>query len=284
MVLPTKTNIKKVIHECDAVLLGIENMCVNVGSSFSLEEIKDLTSLLKENQTELFICLNKNMHNDDLEHLKYILLELEKLNLTGIFYYDIALVQLKKELNLKTPLVWSQEHLTTNYLTMNYWKDIGVEYTYVSAEITLEEILEIKKNTTMKLVVPIFGYLPMFVSKRHLVKNYQEYFNLNSDFQNYKLFKEDKYYPIEDDSLGTTVYSSHILDGYEEYKLLRENAIDYVTLNSYQIKDDDFIKILKRYNTLNDKDNRWIEETFPNIDKGFLYKETVYRVKKNEKK
>ena len=36
----------------------------------------------------------------------------------------------------------------------------------------LDNILEIRKNTQVKLMVNIFGYLPMFVSKRHIVKNY----------------------------------------------------------------------------------------------------------------
>lgn len=56
-----------------------------------------------------------------------------------------------------------------------------IDYTYLSAEITLDEIIEISKNTSVKLIVPTFGYLPIFASMRHTVKNYLNRFNLKDN-------------------------------------------------------------------------------------------------------
>ena len=55
------------------------------------------------------------------DYLKAVLLELNNYDITGVMYYDISIVNLKEKLNLKYDLVWSQEHLTTNYFTCNYW-------------------------------------------------------------------------------------------------------------------------------------------------------------------
>lgn len=283
MTMPTKHNLQQVILYSDAILLGIETMCTNLPDSYSLEEIEDI--IVKYPKVEVFVALNKNMHSNDLSLLKKLLLALETLPICGIFYYDIAIVQYHKSLSLHIPLVWSQEHLTTNYATMNYWYKENVEYTYVSSEITLDELLTIKKNTKMKLIIPLFGYLPMFVSKRHLVPNYLEYFKLGKiKERKYAIKKEENIYPIDSTKDGTVVYSAHILNGFLELKQLEEAGIDYITMNSYRIDDTVFSNIVKMYKERNYKADGEIETELPNIDKGFLYKETVYRVKNNEKK
>lgn len=267
--------IKKSINLIDGFIIGINGLSVNTSLNINKEEIDTYLSLGKE----VFVSLNKNMFNDDLENLKETLVYLNNKNIKGVLFYDLSILNLVKKLKLNIPLVWSQEHLTNNYLTCNYYAEKGVEFVNISGEITLKEILEIRKNTDLKLIVPIFGYLPMFNSKRHIVNNYLDTFNLEKNSKIYYMYKEGKKYPIIDNELGTTAYSSQILDGYEELNILKDNNIDYVTLNSFNIEDDKFIKVLKIYN--GEKNN--IDDLFSNLDKGFLYKETIYRVKKDEK-
>jgi len=281
MILPTKQNIDNVIKYSDAILVGLENLSVNMPDAYTVNEIKELCD--KYQNKDIFVALNKNMHTKDLEDLKSALIELDNLNLSGIFYYDISVVQYRNDLNLKTPLVWSQEHLTTNYATMNYWNSKNIEYAYVSSEITLDEIETIKKESSMKLIVPIFGYLPMFVSKRNLINNYKEYFNIKDDSKTYEIEKEERKYPIDNNNLGTVVYSSAILNGLEEFERLENIDVSYVTLNSYRIPEDKFIEVVKLFSKREYKSTE-IDKMFDNTDKGFLYKETIYRVKKNEKK
>ena len=258
----------------DGIIVGVEKLCMNMPTSFSLEEIKGINT-----DKEIFVSLNKNMFNKDIDLLKETLIELDKLNIKGILFYDIAVVNLKKELNLKTPLVWSQEHLTTNYLTANFWNKYGCSYVYLSNEITLNEINEIKENTNMFTMSTIFGYLPMFVSRRHLVKNYLDTFNIKDNSKINYLFKEDNYYKIIDSEDGTIAYSSHILNGVEEMLSIKS---DYVVLNSFGIDDDIFMEVLEMYNNVNKSNVKEYNEkinSMLNTNKGFLYKETIYKVK-----
>lgn len=283
MVMPTRENMKDVLQYSDAILVGLKDMSVNMPDYFTLDEIKKIKNICKEKNIEVFVALNKNMHTKDLEPLNNILSTIDNLDINGIFYYDISLVQYKEELKFNTPLVWSQEHLTTNYATMNYWYSKGIKYTYVSSEITLDEIEMINKESNMNLIVPIFGYLPMFVSKRNLVNNYKDYFNLKDESFNYELEKEDRKYPIDNNDLGTVVYSSSILNGLLELEKLENLNVSYVTLNSYRIPNDKFIQVASLFSKREYRSDK-IDNMFSNTDKGFLYKETIYRVKKNEKK
>lgn len=263
----------------DGFIIGIKDMSVN--SNMYIEDLSILDSIDKD----IFICLNKNMHNGDLDKLKEILIELNKYNIKGVLYYDIAVLSIYNELDLNYDLLWAQEHLTTNSSTINYWNSFGVNYTYLSSDITEEEIIEISKNTKSKLMVNLFGYLPMFVSKRHIVKNYLEYFKLYDNGSVNYMTKESKTYPIIDNNVGTSVYSANILNG---IRTSLNIDVDYIVLNSFDIELDKFISVIEMFKSVN-KDNVLeyedkINNMFPNVDNGFLNTKTIYRVKKDEKK
>ena len=138
-----KEMIKEVIDRVDAFLFGVEDFSVNFPFYLTKKDITKVVTEIKGSGKEVFISLNKNFHHDELDSLKSLLTELNELNLDGIFYYDVALVNLKKEGYFSIPLVWNQEHLTTNYDTCNFWQNQGVEMVSLSSEITLEDDLKI---------------------------------------------------------------------------------------------------------------------------------------------
>jgi len=242
----------------DGVLLPLENYSVNFKQTFSFEQIDEILSKV----TEVFILMNKNFHHDELESLKKTLEQLNSKKISGIFFYDLAIMNVKDKIN--HPLIWAQEHLTTSFLSINYWYDKGVMGTLVSNEITKEEIKEIKENTKSKLFLIVFGYVPIFTSKRHLVKNYLKTFHLKEK-KEYFLEKENKKYPIIDSDHGSFVYTSHILDIREDVKDLH---LDYEIYNANEIDEEQFKRVMIK------------KETIPFTDQGFFYKETIYKVKK----
>ena len=272
--------IESLIEDIDGVIVGIKDLSINQPAYFTLDEIKKINEIIKNNGKEIFVSLNKNMFNKDLEILEYTLLQLDNLKLNGILYYDIAIVNFKKNLKLVTPLVWNQEHLTTNYLTSNFWYEYGAKYTMLSSEITIDEINEIALNANAKTMVPIFGYLPMFVSRRHLVKNYLDTFKIKDDSNINYIEKEDKMYAIIDSNDGTIAYSNKCLNGINETLKLN---VDYIVLNSFNINNATFKRVVSMYNIANESNVQEFKEEIDKMldtDTGFLYKETVYEVKK----
>ena len=272
--------IESLIEDIDGVIVGIKDLSINQPAYFTLDEIKKINEIIKNNGKEIFVSLNKNMFNKDLEILEYTLLQLDNLKLNGILYYDIAIVNFKKNLKLVTPLVWNQEHLTTNYLTSNFWYEYGAKYTMLSSEITLDEINEIALNANAKTMVPIFGYLPMFVSRRHLVKNYLDTFKIKDDSNINYIEKENKTYAIIDSNDGTIAYSNKCLNGINETLKLN---VDYIVLNSFNINNATFKRVVSMYNIVNESNIQEFKEEIDKMldtDTGFLYKETVYEVKK----
>lgn len=280
MIIPSALDFSK--DHGDAYLLGYQSLSMNFLTTVDMEQIKLLYNELKQRGKQLFIALNKNFHSCELIHVKEVMLQLAELKIDGILYYDVAVVQLKKKYKIDIPLIWGAEHLTTNYATMNYWHSQGADMAMVSGEITNQEILEIRENTNMPLIVPAFGHLPMFVSERHEVKNYLKYFKLNDHSSVYYMEKEGRRYPVVDNREGTFVYSSYILNAYQEYLDWKQKGIDYVTLNANFINPQVFQKIVEIFECEDGYDSMIDELLEGNTDKGFLYKETVYQVKKYE--
>jgi len=100
----------------DAFIIPLKDFSINYESYFTLDEIKQINT-----EKEVFVSLNKNIHNNELDDLKKVLLELNELNINGVIFYDISVINLKIKLHLNYDMVWAQEHLTTNYSVINFW-------------------------------------------------------------------------------------------------------------------------------------------------------------------
>ena len=281
-VLVNINNIEDINNKSDAYLVGIAPFCVNM-PAFNMNDIKDIIKKCNTNKKDIFIGLNKNIHESELDDLKKILIELDNYKVTGILFYDMALISLKRELKLHNNLVWSQEHMTTNSSTINFFYQKGIKYALLSSELSYDELKEIVDNTKSKLIIPLFGYQSMMVSRRHLVNNYLSTFNINNTDDIRYMSKEGKRYALEEDNNGTIVYSSYILNGLKEALKLSKKD-NYIYLNSFNIPKDIFNKIIDIYKDTNDNNVNQNEDKINKllegkIDKGFLYHETIYKVK-----
>ena len=92
----SNTNIDKYDSYVDGFIFGLKDYSVNLPIELTLDQIKNINT-----DKEIFIAINKNIYSSELEELKDILIELDKLNIKGILYADTCLIMLKKELNLK---------------------------------------------------------------------------------------------------------------------------------------------------------------------------------------
>jgi len=268
----------------DAIIIGFKDFnSLNV-LELDIDEIKELR---KDYNKELYISFNKLIHDNKIELVKKILCELNELDINGLLFDDLGVLQLVKENNLKINLIWSNTHQVTNYITINNYDKMGVKGALVSPDITLSETIEIKENTCLELFVPIFGKFEIFSSNRFLLSNYLKYINRRETDKTYYIENKDIKYPIYEDNNGTHIINGNILNGLNEYVKLLQNNIDYIVINSYDIDNielviNNFKKARKMYEENNVDENvmnSLEKELSDDINKGFLYTETIYKVK-----
>lgn len=278
-------DIKELNYNVDTIIVGINGFNNLNILELSLEEIINIKE--KNTNKEVYISINKSIHDKEIDNLKKILFELDKIKIDGVLFDDISVYQISKEENLELNLIWANIHQTTNYNTINVWNELGVKNAFISPDITLDEIINIKKNTNSFLFVPIFGMFDIFSSNRFLITNYLKYINKDKKSDKYYIENNDIKYPIYEDKNGTHIINGKILNGLSESIELQKYNIDYLLINSYMINNidsviDSFNKAKKMYET-NNVNNEKIKELEKLIDeeqnKGFLYKETFYKVK-----
>ena len=275
LVVPTSTNIKKYEKNAQAFLFGLKNFSYTTKINLNINQIKKIK---QQTNKEIFIKIDKNIFNKDLEKLKQNLIKLDKLNLNGIMFYDLSVMSIAKNLHLKTPIIWNQNYFVTNYKTCNYYEKEGIQGAVISSEITKEEILEIRKNTKLTLFVNIFGYQIMAVSKRKLITNYFKYLKKKNLKKKNYIIEKDKKYRIIQNPEGTIILSDKILNGIKYKQLFEDNNINYLILDQTMIKDKPFLKILDIITN-----NKQEEIPLKNTDELFLNKKTIYKVKKWKK-
>lgn len=274
----TKNNLYE--ETVDGIILPLKDYAVESIISFSLAEIKDI---VKNSECEIFIKINKNLLNEDIDELTNILKELDKLNITGIFFYDLAILELKKELDLKVDLVWNQTHMVNNYRTCDYYYNHGVKYALLGKEITLDEIIEIINKSKITSMVEVVSKPSVAFSKRKLVTNY--YKDLGKEVNNDIVVKEkvtDTNYEFIEDSNGTSIFLDKITNGTSVIKDLYKAGCEYIIFREYGIDNfKDLVIDTKKYIEDKCSDDKYISKYKKLGDStNFFFKKTIYRVKK----
>lgn len=271
----------------DTFIFGLEDYCINY-PSLSLEKIKELSQ-----DTKIFIVINKNIFNSELEDVKNKLIELSKLPILGVLYYDLGILNIVKNENIPIDLVWHQTHMVTNYNTCNYYYDKGVKYGYLANEITLDEILEINQRTSMNLMVQVFGYPIMSHSRRSLLSNYFKSLGKEKKNRIYHLKEKEDTYLLKENKDGASILFGKLINGTKPLFDLIQNNISYGILDMQEVDFEVGDKVYEKFsyilNHISEISNEEQEKIIFDMNKligdstNFFYKKTIYKVKKGDK-
>ncbi len=270
------------IPSCDGIILALQDFAVESTCFFSLKEIQDIIS---HTDKEVFIKVNKNFMNEEIDALKEILIKLDQLKVSGVFFYDLAVLEIKRECSLSLPLVWSQTHMVNNYKTCNYYYSKGVEYALLGKEITLEEIKQIIKNSSIHSMVEVISKPSVAFSKRKLITNF--YKDLGKDSKKEIVVKEkmtDTNYRLREDQEGTSFFLDVITNGTGVIKGLYEAGCEMIIIREFGLEEI-FSELMEdTYSYLQGKclDSSYVTKYQKLGDHtNFFFRKTIYRVKKN---
>lgn len=273
--------------EIDTFIVGLKDFSINY-PSISLEEIKELSS-----KYNLFISVNKNIFNGEIDDLKDKLLELSKLSIMGVLFYDIGVLNIVLENKINVNLIWHQTHMVTNYNTCNYYNSKGVKGAFLANEITLEEILEIKEKTNIELMVEVFGYPIMSHSRRSLLTNYFKSIDKEKENKTYELTDRDNKYLIKEAKDGASILYGKLINGTKPLFDLIGCGINYLVLDMQEVNIglsekviDKYLYILNNHDNISDLERESIISEMNNLigdSTNFFYKKTIYKVKKGDK-
>lgn len=256
---------KLLLKDINGIILYIDKLSVN--SSFYMD-IDDIDKI-ECGDKELFICMNKLMHNKDIDYLRECLLKVRDKNL-HILFYDMAVYNIARELGIEDKLVIYQDHLNASILSNRFYNRLGIKYSFITSDITVEELLLIKRNVDSKIMFLGYGYLPMFYSRRYLISNYLKYIDkFDGEKSKYEIVSDmGKKYTIAEEENGTTIYTDREVNLINYMEQLDE--IDYIVMNSNNIDSDEYLRMVDKFIKREKMDDCYL---------GFLDKKTIYKVK-----
>lgn len=246
-------------QDIGGLILGLEDLSI-YDVNFTLEEIKKIASITGK---DIVVAINKMIHNSDIPLVRSAIKFLENTSVKKILFYDLGVYQIMKEEKSSKESIISLEHLNTSINSNNFYYQDGIKNSFISSDITYKEVLDIKNNTKMNIYYTIYGYLPIFYSRRKLITNYFTYINSEKEEEKYFLQNNNLKYLVKENNFGTIIYSPKInlID-----KINKLTEIDYLVIDLSYEKECNLDTIIKNNN-----------EEPPYL--GFFDTKTVYKMK-----
>lgn len=271
---------------CDGFIIGQDKVSTRLTRSFSSEEIVIASNMAKDAQKEVYILMNRILHDKDEHHYEDFIKSVDSEAITGYIIADIGVLSIAKKLNILHKMVYNPETLLANVFDVHYYHEQGIKGVFLAKEIILEDIIEIGKNRPYPLFMYIHGYLDMFYSKRQLVNAYFENKNLPNpyhDKRNLSVVEEKRpefrYKALEDEA-GTHIFRENVFCGLPYVDEL-SNSVDYIVFDTIFHDDQYTLEILKYYQEPSEEAKAQILDNYKEKwDTGFLFKKTVYKPKK----
>ena len=262
-----RENIDEVLKlDIGGIILSYDDLAVASNFYVNMDDIKEIR---KKTDKIIVVSLNKMMHNKDLAKLEEVLIELDRIKVDMVLFYDVAIIEIKKKLGLDIPLIISQEHLNTSINSNEFYFNQGVEGSLISSDITKEELLEIRKKTDKIIMFTGYGYLPIFYSRRYLITNYFAYIKKEKQGDCYFIRNNDDFYPIVQDEYGTIIYTKEPVNLVNELDDLDD--IDYIVIDGF--KASDLVDVIKNFIK---------KKKMNGLYQGFFHTKSIYKVKKQE--
>ena len=184
VVIPGKMeDINKILNkDIKGIILGVKSLSI-----YPLElDIDNIIDIKNNTDKKVYVIINKMIHNNDLDMVREVINKINDSNIDGIIFYDLGVFNIIKKTNVNKELILSMEHLNAS---------------------TYNEVLDIKSNTGMNIFYMVYGYLPIFYSRRSLITNYFKYIDKENNSDRYYIYNDNMKYMVIEHNFGTIIYS-----------------------------------------------------------------------------
>ncbi|MDD6311149.1 MAG: U32 family peptidase [Firmicutes bacterium] len=207
-------------YGADAVYFGGELFSLRAGAgNLSLDEIREGVSYAHAKGVKCHMAINIYAHNEDIDGLRDYITSIKDIDIDAFIVSDPAIILTIKELIPNAEIHLSTQANMTNYVTANFWHDLGVKRLVMARELTLDEIAEINDKTPDDLEIEAFGHGAMCISYsgRCLLSNFMTGRDANRGAcahpcrYKYRLEEEKRpgeYWPVDEDNRGTYIFNS----------------------------------------------------------------------------
>ena len=146
--------------DISGIIVSLEGLSASYNFTVSLDEIDDIIRMYQDKM--VIISMNKMMHNKDLALIERTLRVLKEKKVL-IMFYDMGVFNIARRLGMSEMLIISQEHLNASTISNRFYQKRGINYSYITSDITYNEVSEIK-DSGMKILYNIYGHIHLVIN------------------------------------------------------------------------------------------------------------------------
>ncbi len=204
----------------DAVYLGGNKLNLRAfADNFSNNELEAGIKYAHDRNKKAYVALNVLPHNEDLEGLEDYLKELYELGIDAAIVSDPGIIMTAREVVPNLELHLSTQANNVNYKSAMFWYKQGLKRIVLARELSMNEIIEMKKKLPEDFEIEAFvhGSMCMSYSGRCLLSNYLTGRDANRGAcaqpcrYKYYLMEEKRpgeYYEVIEDDKGSYIMNS----------------------------------------------------------------------------
>lgn len=160
-----------ILYGANAVFIGgLKFSLRSRASNFTIEDIKEGCTFAHAHHARVHVTCNIVMHELDIEDILDYLKALENAGVDAIIASSIHILKLVVE-HTRMEAHVSTQTSCLNQEAIAFYKELGASRVVLGRELTLEEIEEVKKNTSLQLEVFIHGGMCVSYSGRCMLSN-----------------------------------------------------------------------------------------------------------------
>ena len=170
----TLEKLKTAIHYgADAVYIGGNAYSLRRrAGNFSYDEMQEGIRFAREHDAKVYVAANMVTHEQDEVGAGEYFREIRDLGVDAVIVSDPTLMEICMMDAPGLPIHLSTQASATNYETLNFWKEEGLERIVLAREVTMDEIKEIRQNTDVELEAFIHGAMCISYSGRCTLSNH----------------------------------------------------------------------------------------------------------------
>ena len=262
----------------DSVYIGGETFGMNtISQKFSMEDLKSGIDFAHERNKKVYVTISLLPHNNDFVKLEEYLLKLNEINVDGLILCEPGTLEIVRRVLPDMKIHMGSQANIYNYETAKFYYDLGVRRFVIAKELSLKDIIDIRKNAPIDLEIEAFihGVMGMSYSGRRLLSNYMTSKEAGTYDQekHYNLVEEKRpgqYCPIYEDEGGTFFYAAKDLCMIEFIPELIKSGVTTLSIEG-NMKSNEYIEaVIKVYRKAIDEfvknpetwkfDESWLEE------------------------
>lgn len=170
----TLEKLKIAIHYgADAVYIGGNAFGLRTrAGNFTYDEMREGVAFAKKYHAKVYVTANIVAHEGDTDGAGDFFRTLRDIGIHAVIVSDPALIEICAIEAPGLPIHLSTQASATNYETLNFWKEEGLERVVLAREVSMEEILEMKRKTDVEIETFIHGAMCISYSGRCVLSNH----------------------------------------------------------------------------------------------------------------